>query len=502
MTEFDYLVIGAGSAGCTIANELARVARVGLVEAGCRQATEFVRRPADFLKLFNTESDWAFETVVQPGLAGRSLRFPRGRGLGGSTKINASIWLKPHEECFQQFSAATNNHFSVEQLGTAYEVVCKRVAPEQPRWLSESAQRFIDAARSIGLDAHPFQRMNVRGVRKTAADALSELENIFHVAVTELPRNDQLLPSPTGLVVLADTLVDRIELESGKAVGVHCQPATQRSNIRSILLRSRHGVILCGGAVASPAILQRSGVGCESLLRSVGIKVKVALPEVGNCLRDHLIFPASFSTPHTTAFPQAWSPRQLARWKSIGTGPIASNIAEAGLFHGQGSRQIQLHLTPTDYLRHPTRSIQGMMTLGVTLARPQSCGGLRVASSDPQQSPFIDPAYLSVEQDLEQMHEGLHLVRQLADTEPLRHWVNDELLPGKRGDKKCIQRFSQTLYHPVGGCCIGSVVNERLQVHETENLWVADASVLPYMPAANPNPLVMAISQAFAEKLA
>ena len=489
MADFDFLVVGAGSAGCVLASRLASFARVGLIEAGGCRTTGLVRRPSDYIKLFGSESDWNWETVPQRNLAGRRLRFPRGRGIGGSTRINASIWLEPEETCLQQLAAATGGVLSSEQLSAAVQETRAIVAPERPRWLSQTAQRFLQAADQLKLKANAYLRMNAGGVRRTAFDAFC----------------DRSKTENAGLTILSDTLIDRVILQDGRAVGLSCtsqksQDESYQSTAGKFELHANKGVIMCGGAIASPTILQRSGIGCRERLRELGIECQVDLPGVGQALRDHLIFPIIFRTIASAAFPIAWSPRQLARWQCVGTGPIASNLAEAGLFYGNDDTKIQLLVTPTDYLRHPNLS-QPSMTIGVTLSHPRSVGEVHIVSAQPGDSPHIDPGYLSDESDLENMFSGVELAGQLAETSSLGSWVGEQVVPGDRDCEKSIRRFSQTLYHPVGGCCLGTVLSGDFRVRGVEGLWVVDASTLPFMPAANPNALVIALAWAVGDGL-
>lgn len=497
MADFDFLVVGAGSAGCVLASRLARVASVAVIEAGGNTNGGMIRRPGDYVKMFQTADDWSLETTPQVELAGRRLRFPRGKGAGGSTRINASIWLRPLNDCITQLCAATNGSLTNEQLTAAIDNVEQIVKPEAPRWLSDSATHFCSAVQQLSKktdlphtsdvsqtpkdrpQARPFLRMNQRAIRKTAADAF----------LRAAAGNDE----PT---LIHDCLVDRLEFVSNRAVGVHLCNGKQRR-----LVTAAKGVLLCAGSVGSPAILQRSGVGCRTRLGPLGIDCRVDLPAVGEEFRDHLIFPVILQTPAAPPFPSYWSPRQLARWRTSGRGIPATNLAEAGLMIGVGEQRIQLHVTPTDYLRHPNLPGVSAMTIGVTKSHPTSKGRIQIISKDPFAAPTIDPAYLSQPNDLRVLENAVQFVRQLAATPPLDHWASCEIVPGKMTTTRSIRRFAQTLYHPVGGCALGPVLTDEFRVKNTERLWVVDASVFPQMPAANPNPLVMGLAWAIADRI-
>lgn len=482
--EFDFIVVGAGSAGCVMARRLADYGTVLVVEAGGSARHPHIDRPADYVKRFETADDWNFATTRQPHLAGRVVRLPRGRGPGGSTRINASIWMEPALGCLQALEADGGPEWSVENLQRALAAVTARVRPETPRWLSDASQRFLAAATEAGYTPTVHTRMNRRGRRHTAADAW-------------------LADSPATLTQMTSLCVRRIELRDGQATGIVAggDPCDEA-------FVARREVILCCGAVQSPALLWRSGIGPREDLRRAGIDCLIDSRGVGRGLQDHLIMPVIFDVPADAAFPAAWSPRHLARWQSTGTGPIASNLAECGLFAGEGSRKVQVHVTPTDYLRHPSATAAAAITIGVTLSHPRSRGRVWIESPDPSVPPQVDPCYLSDEGDAERMVGAVQLARDLARTEPLRSWIIGERTPGmgKTTDDsllRSVRRLSQTLYHLVGTCRMGTdadaVVDPQMRVVGVGGLRVVDASILARVPQANPNALVMAVAWAGAD---
>lgn len=484
--EFDYIIVGAGSAGCVMASRLAEQATVLLVEAGAGARHPHVDRPADYVKRFATEDDWNFATTRQPHLAGRVVRLPRGRGPGGSTRINASIWIEPALGCLQALEACGGGQWSVGNLQRAVVAVTARVRPEAPRWLSHASRQFLAAATQAGYAPMVHSRMNRRGRRRTAADAW-------------------LVDAPQSLTQMISRRARQIEIRDGRATGL---VVDSEQGVETFA--ARRALILCCGAVQTPMLLWRSGIGPREELRRLGIDCVVDSPGVGQGLQDHLIMPVIFDVPHGAAFPTAWSPRQLATWQSTGTGPIASNLAECGLFAGEASAPVQIHVTPTDYLRHPGSTAAAAMTVGVTLSRPRSRGRVWIESPDASAPPQIDPGYLSAPGEAEQMVSAVQLARSIVRTEPLRSWILGERTPGEgrasdEGLLRSVRRFSQTLYHLAGTCRMGcgadAVIDSQMRVIGVDGLRVVDASILPGVPQANPNALVMAVAWLGAERV-
>lgn len=482
--EFDFVIVGAGSAGCVLASRLATRGTVLLVEAGGDTRHPHMVRPAEYLKRFATADDWNFVSERQSQLAGRVLRLPRGRGLGGSTRINASIWMEPTADCLAALEAEGGGRWSSETMRVALAAVTERVAPEPARWLSPAADRFLEAAREAGFAPIVHARMNTRGRRVTAADAW-------------------LADPPSRLARKTNARVRSILLRDNRAVGIVVDTSQGVE-----MIHANRDVILCSGASQTAGLLMHSGIGPAEVLRKAGVECQLDSPGVGQGLQDHLIMPVIFDLPTGAGFPAAWSARDLTRWQAIGRGPVASNLAECGLFSGDAADRLQFHMTPTDYLRHPAATAPPAMTIGVTVSRPRSRGRIWIESADPQQPPQIDPAYLSDPHDMELLQEGIAIARRIAASEPLGSWIGAERMPGASKQTpdalaRSVQRFSQTLYHLAGSCRMGrdedAVVDPELRVRGMAGLRILDASILSGVPVANPNPLVMAMAWAGSE---
>lgn len=516
----DYLIVGGGAAGCVVARVLAeRGYRVTIVEAG-RTQTPPLRRPADYLRSFGTRDDWAFVTVPQPELAGRRIRQPRGRGPGGSTRINAMIWYPPQATDLRMLAEAGGPDWAPDRLDASLNRVTAWVRPEPPRWLSTASRRFLDLSRPAFHAPHAFARMTDRRGRKTAADLLMD----------------------SGSVVWVDGQAERLlfaEASSGEDAVAPRDPlrvtgveVRQPDNPQPRTILADRGVVLCGGAIGSPTLLLRSGIGPADVLNPCGIVPRVVSEEVGHHLVDHLVMPVIFGIPPRERFPTRFSVRDLARWQVVATGPASSNLAEAGAIYAlpprgdarqdrcrppagddaeQARNQFQVHLTPTHYLLHPADGAPAAMTIGVNLCRPRSRGRLTIRSADPRIPPDIDPRYLTDEADGAGLVAAVGAARELARSEPFAGWVREELLPGAKRPSfertlQAIRRFSQTLYHPVGTCRMAwegtGVVDAACRVRGTIGLHVIDASVLPDIPSVNPNATVMALAYHAATRMA
>ena len=507
----DVIVVGAGPSGCLLTHQLVSRygRRVTLIESPAASPQFPARtidhqRPARWLNLLRSDDDWAYSTAPTDSLAGRAIAWPRGRGPGGSSRLNAMIWFPPTDDDFQRLAHAGGQRWSVDRLREAYETAHGLVQPEQPVWYSEATRRFLEAAAHCP-NAQPMQyRRSTRGGRRwTAASLLAQLD----------PDHFELIRGHVDRLRWRNRRVVGVELHAAGSDRCHATTWDKSSYSAAVeetdgarFIDADQGVILCAGTIATPAILMRSGIGESDHLRELGIEIRLQRDAVGQGLQDHLIMPVVFALPEKERFLPGSSVREVATWQMLGSGRLTSNLAEAGGLFQDG--QLQIHVTPTHYLTFPQAKAAAAMTIGVNATVPLSRGFVRLISALATAPPTITPNYLADPADLAVTLQGIELARSIAQCSPLRDWVSRELVPGKQRSTaaqlaKAVRRYAQTLYHPTSTCRMGrldqrghaaeTVVTPELRVRDVENLWVADASILPGITSGNPQATVMTL---------
>lgn len=516
----DVVVVGAGSAGCTLVGRLSAdpACRVLLLEAGGPDRRREIRIPAAFSKLFKSEVDWNYSTEPQPELADRRLYWPRGKVLGGSSSINAMIYIRGHRAIYDQWrgmgcegwgyvellpyfkrSEAFHDGESAGHGGGGPLHVSE---PRDPNVLSS---RFVDAAVEAGLPRNEdfnvgeqegvglYHLTQKRGRRWSAADAF-------------------LKPalSRSNLTVETDALALRVLFEGRRAVGVEYE---QQGEVKRAMAAE---VVLAGGAVSSPQLLMLSGIGDAAELERLQIPVVADRPGVGSNLQDHLVVVVGYECLHPVTLASAESLGNLARFLLLGRGPLSSNVAEAGGFARLDSAsempELQFHFTPSWFVRHGFDNPAGHgMSLGPTLVRPQSRGRMTLRSADPSEPPRLDPRYLTDRFDLDTLVKGVRLARHILGSPALAAFRGAERFPGAEVEETSllehfVRRYAESLYHPVGTCKMGlssmSVVDPELRVHALDGLRVADASIMPLIPNGNTNAPSIMIGEKAADLVA
>jgi choline dehydrogenase len=523
---YDYVIVGAGSAGCVLAARLSEnpQTRVLLLEAGPPDDADEIHVPAALNRLFQSTYDWNFLTTPQDRAAGRSIYWPRGRTLGGSSSINAMIYIRGsrhdyntwrdeygcegwgYTDVLPYFLRAENN----SRGASAYHGASGPLSVQDPRRKSPLTTAFVEAARQSGLPANDdfngprqdgagFYQVTQKGGRRwSAADAY------LHPAAGR-----------PNLTVLTDALVTGIALSGGRAVGVHY---TQRGVAETA--RAEAEVILAAGTVGSPHLLMLSGIGPAGHLRSLGIEVVADSPGVGANLSDHPAVTVMWHTPRTRGAWEEVGRRNMARWQLMHSGPLTTNVAESGGFSRSEpalpAPDIQWHAVPAPFqnggLADP--AIRALSLL-VALLAVRSRGTIRLGSADPRHKPLIDPGYLSDPADIEPLVAGIHMAREFAAARPMSRLCKAELAPGdgvrtEAELRDFIRRGLSTIYHPVGTCAMGadsglasgrivSVVDPELRVRGVDGLRVVDASVMPAVPRGNTNAPVIAIAERAAD---
>ncbi|HEY6275636.1 MAG TPA: GMC family oxidoreductase N-terminal domain-containing protein [Streptosporangiaceae bacterium] len=523
---YDYVIVGAGSAGCVLAARLSEnpAARVLLLEAGPPDDADEIHIPAALNLLFQSTHDWDYRTVPQERAAGRAIYWPRGRMLGGSSSMNAMIYIRGarhdydtwrddygcngwgYTDLMPYFRRAEDN----SRGASAYHGAGGPLSVTDLKYRSPLTRAFTFSARECGLaenddfngpqqDGSGFYQVTQRdGRRWSAADAYLR----------------PALARP-NLEVQTDARAVQVVIEAGRAAGVRYL----RRGVEE-LARAETEVILAAGAIGSPQLLMLSGVGPADHLRDLGILVRVDSPGVGANMSDHPVVTAMWETPRTPGLWEESTPANLARWRLRHSGPLTSNVAEAGGFSrtrpSLAAPDLQWHALPTPYQRaglgDPSKRVFSLL---IGLVEVGSRGQLWLRTADPRHKPAIDPAYLSDPSDIEPLVVGVRMAREFATAGPLGRACKDELAPGPdvRTDaqvREFIRRDLSTLYHPVGTCAMGgdsrlaasklvSVVDPELRVRGVERLRVVDASVMPVVPRGNTNAPTIAIAERAAD---
>ena len=514
---YDYILVGAGSAGCVLANRLTEDhdTRVLLLEAGGPDQKQELHIPAAFSKLFKTPYDWAFYTEEEPHAANRRMYWPRGKVYGGSSSLNAMIYMRGNRRDYDRWRALGNDGWGYEDVlpyfkksenqergPSAYHGVGGPLNVADLRYLSPLSRAFVEAATANGMmrrtddfngyeqdGAGYYQVTQKQGQRWSAADAYLK----------------PAMKRP-NLTVIPQAQVCSLLTEGMRVTGVIYAHGDQLERARA-----EREVILCGGAVNSPQLLLLSGIGPADTLRRLNIPIVLDLPGVGQNLQDHPAVTVNYASTQPVSLASAESAPNLVNYLVFKRGPLTSNVAEAGAFvriaPGIDAPDLQFHFAPAYYMEHGFANPPGHgFTFGPTLLRPRSRGSITLRSANPFEQPIIRANYLADEADLRTLMAGVEMSRMLANTSVFDAYRGVEVWPGSgaRSDGDIaayIRRRSETLYHPVGACKMGNdalaVVDSRLRVRGIEGLRVADASIMPEIIGGNTNaPTIMIAEKA------
>ena len=504
----DYIVIGAGSAGCVVAARLSEdpAARVLLLEAGGPDSRREISIPAAFPTLFKTEIDWAYETEPQPELDGRRMFWPRGKVLGGTSSMNAMIYVRGHPSTYDAWAAAGCAGWGWDDLLPIFRRSERSWPVERLRDPNRLSEAFVEAAAEVGLPVND----DFNGPRQEGVGLYDVTQRQGRRMSTAAAFLRPALRRP-NLTVETGALATRLLFEGDRATGVEYRQdgATRRAGAAA-------EIVLAGGAINSPQLLLLSGVGPAEALERMGLDVVADLPGVGENLQDHLIGLNAVECREPITLSGAETLGQLARYLLLRRGLLTSNVGEAGGFvrldPGASAPDLQFHFAPGFFVEHGFDSPPGHgASIAPTLVRPRSVGRLRLVSSDPEVAPAIDPRYLSRREDLETLVEGTRLARRILDAPAFAPFRGAEVFPGAERTSNAeleahLRRHAQTIYHPVGTCRMGTderaVVDPELRVRGLGGLRVADASVMPTIPNGNTNAATIAIGERAADLLA
>lgn len=509
MKPYTYIVIGSGAAGCVVANRLSAdpAHRVLLLEAGGRDWNPLIHIPVGFTKLTTPDVNWGFSTVPQREMDGREMWYPQGRTLGGSTSINAMIYIRGHREDYEEWKHLGNKGWGYEDVlpyfrksehnerlndrfhGTSGDMNVTQQVQQNPL-----TKAFVRSCQEIGL---PFNA-DVNG---------AEQDGVTFYDVTQ--RNVRRESSATAflrpakdrpnLTTLTRAQAVKVLIENGRAVGV------QYLHRKKLVTAYVDGeVILSSGAVNSPKLLLLSGIGPADELRQRGVDVVHHLPGVGKNFQDHMdVYLTAETAP--VSYNEEDRPdravRHAIQYLLYKTGPMTACVAEAGAFIRSSdevrSPDIQIHCLPAYVIDHGRQRVKGHgITINTCNLRPKSIGSVTLRSANPLDQPLIDPNFCGDPEghDWKISMEGFRWGRRILGSEAFRPFIKREHLPGAQVQsddevRQYIRAWSKTDYHPVGSCKMGSdelaVVDQQLRVHGIDGLRVIDASIMPTLISGN-----------------
>ncbi|CAB4916805.1 unannotated protein [freshwater metagenome] len=509
----DYVIVGAGSAGCVLAARLSEdpAVRVVLLEAGTSKGRHpLITVPAAFARQFHTKLDWDLHTDPEPGCDERRLYSPRGKGLGGSSAMNAMLYVRGRALDYDLWEAQGAEGWGWDGVreyflrsednargASADHAVGGPLRVEDERSPRPVTAQFLQSAQAAGIpriadyngpeqDGAALAQVTQRaGRRWSAADAY--LRPAMKRPNLEVVRGAQVLG---------------IELDGTRATGVRYADARGREHVA----RAGAEVILSAGAYGSPQLLLLSGIGPADALRAAGVTPRIDLPGVGENLQDHPAHVCVWDLPGGGSLADAERPAAVFEYLARRTGPLSSSVAEAFAFvrsrPGLPAADIQFHFAPAYFVDHGASSYNGhAMTIGPVLIAPRSRGRLWIDSPDPARPPRFVTNALTEPEDLAAMAAGVKVAREIARSGPFAQTAGRELFPGPDVQDDAdieadVRRRVELLYHPVGTCRIGrdelAVVDPELRVRGVDGLRVADASVMPLIPGGNTNaPAIM-----------
>lgn len=518
---YDFIVVGAGSAGCVLANRLSADPRhrVLLLEAGPEDRNPWIHIPVGYFRTMYSKLSWGFQTEPDPGIAGRSIVWPRGKVLGGSSSINGLVYIRGQAEDFDHWRQLGNPGWSFadvlpyfrraedqERGEDAFHGTGGPLGVTNLRLQHPICEAFIAAAEAAGIPRNP----DFNGATQEGAGYYQLTVRRGWRASTA---NEYLRPARrrNNLVVETDALATRVLLDGRRAIGVaFIKDGVERE------VRARREVVLSGGAINSPHLLQLSGIGPGALLSEHGIPVRHDLPGVGACLQDHFQVRFVYRCPLPITFNDlARSPMAKLgvawEWLTRSSGPMTIGAGQVGVFCRTrpelATPDVQFHIFPVSMDRPGgTFHDYSGITSSVCQLRPESRGWIRLKSPDPRDHPAIMPNYLATPGDQRTIVDGMKVARRIAAQAPLKPYIAEETIPGPAhaSDEDLLaiaRRNGTTIFHPTSTCRMGpdgdalAVVDSELRVRGIDGLRVADAAVMPTVVSGNTNAACIMIGE-------
>lgn len=516
--EFDYVIVGAGSAGCVLANRLSTNPnhRVCLIEAGPPDRSPWIHLPIGYGKtMWDPKVNWKFNTEPDPGMNGRHIYWPRGKCLGGSSSINGLIFIRGQKEDYDHWASLGNDGWSWDDVLPYFKKAEGNDRLGAPLHSQEGPLRassikkkhplveaFIASANQLGVPkTEDFNNLEQEGVGYFQLSTHNGLRCSAAVAYLKPIR------SRKNLTIITDAQASKVLFEGRKAVGIEFIQAGQRQNVKA-----HHEVLLSAGAIQSPQLLQLSGIGPAPLLQEFGIPLLHDSPGVGENLQDHLqyrlIYELNQNISTNSQISSLFGKMQIGLdWLLFRGGPLSIGINQGGLFTKvmpqSKTPDIQFHMATlsADMAGGQVHPFPGF-TMSVCQLRPESRGYVRIASHDPLAAPKMMANYLSTQHDRDTSVAAVKFARQIAQTGPLKNLIQREIKPDNPQSDEDLLQFCRnngaTIFHPTGTCQMGpdhqtnAVLDTKLRVRGVTNLRVVDCSAMPTVPSGNTNwPAVM-----------